>query len=130
MRHGLFLISAIALSMLLMAAKVAPPSSLEGYWKGPGTISAKSGTDRVLCRVRCKRSGGASFSFSAICTTEAGRYELSGQVTSAGGGRYIGTVHAGDSKQGGRVQISQSGKRLSVTASGSGGSARLTLSKL
>jgi hypothetical protein len=64
MRHGLFLISAIALSTLLMAAKAAPPSSLEGYWKASGTISAKSG------------------------------------------------------------------KRLSVTATGAGGSARLTLSKL
>lgn len=129
MRHGLLIISAIALSMLLVAAKAAPPSSLEGYWKGSGTISAKSGTDKVQCRVRCKRSGGTSFSFSATCTTEAGRYELSGHVTSAGGGRYTGTVQAGDAKGSGRVQLSQSGKRLSVTATGSGGSARLTLSR-
>jgi len=130
MRHGLFLISAIALSTLLMAAKAAPSSSLEGYWKGSGTISASSGTDRVQCRARCKRSGGTSFSFSATCTTEAGRYMLSGNVTSAGGGRYTGTVHAGESKDSGRVQLSQSGRHLSVTASGGGGSARLTLSKL
>jgi hypothetical protein len=130
MRHGLFLISAITLSTLLMAAKAAPPSSLEGYWKGSGTISAKSGTDRVLCRARCKKSGGTSFSFSATCTTEAGRYELSGHVTSAGGGRYTGTVHSGESKGSCRVQLSQSGRRLSVIATGGGGAASLTLSKL
>jgi hypothetical protein len=131
MHRGLVLISAIALSTLLIAAKAVPPSSLEGYWKGSGTISAKSGTDRVLCRVRCKRSGGTSFSFSATCTTEAGRYELSGHVTSAGGGRYTGTVLGGEGGEGsGRVHLIQRGKHLSVTASGHGGSAKLTLSKL
>jgi hypothetical protein len=130
MHRGLVLIFAIALSTLLMAAKAAPSSTLDGYWKGAGIISATSGTDRVQCRVRCKRSGGASFSFSATCTTEAGRYELSGQVRSAGGGRYTGTVHTASSKESGRIQLSQSGKRLSVTATGGGGSAQLTLSKL
>jgi hypothetical protein len=129
MHHRLILIAVIALSTLLMGAKAAPRSSLEGYWKGSGTISAKSGTDRVLCRASVRRSGGASFSFSATCTTESGRYQLSGTVRSAGGGRYSGTVQAGG-KGGGRVQISQSGKRASVTATGGGGSARLSLSKL
>jgi hypothetical protein len=129
MHHRLILIAVIALSTLLMGAKAAPRSSLEGYWKGSGTISAKSGTDRVLCRVRVKRSGGSSFSVSATCTTESGRYQLSGTVRSAGGGRYSGTVHAGG-KGGGRVHISQSGSRASVTATGGGGSARLSLSKL
>jgi hypothetical protein len=130
MRHGLIVSLVIGLTTLLIAAKATPPSSLEGYWKGSGTISASSGTDQVQCRARCKRSGGTSFSFSATCTTEAGRYELSGQVTSAGGGRYTGTVHAGDAKESGRVQLSQNGRHLSVTASGGGGSATLTLSKL
>jgi hypothetical protein len=54
------------------------------------------------------------------------RYELSGHVTSAGSGHYTGTVHGGESKDNGRLQLSQSGKSLSVTASGGGGSARLT----
>ena len=128
MRHGLLIISAIALSALLVAAKAVPTSSLEGYWKGSGTIRAKSGTDNVRCRVRVKKSGGATFSFSATCATESGRYELSGQVRGTGG-RYTGTVQAGNAKGGGRIQLSQSGRRLSVTASGSGGSARLSLSK-
>jgi hypothetical protein len=131
MRHNLFLIAAIALSTLLMAAKAAPSPSLEGYWKGSGTISAKSGTDRVQCRVSFRRSGGkSSFSFSATCTTEAGRYALSGHVTSVGGGRYTGTVSAGGSKESGRVQLIQRGRSLSVSASGGGGSARVNLSKL
>jgi hypothetical protein len=129
MRHSLLLVSAIALSTLLVAAK-AVPSSLEGYWKGSGTISAKSGTDRVQCRVSCRRSGGKSFSFSATCTTEAGRYTLSGHVTSVGGGRYTGTVSAGGSKESGRVQLIQRGRSLSVSAIGGGGSARVSLSKL
>jgi hypothetical protein len=131
MHRGLVLISAIALSTPLIAAKAIPPSSLEGYWKGSGTISAKSGTDRVLCRVRCKRSGATSFSLSATCNTEAGRYELSGHVTNAGGGRYTGTVLGGEGGEGsGGVRLIQHGKQLSVTASSQRGSARLTLSKL
>jgi len=128
MRHRLLLVFIIALSTLIMGAKAAPRSSLEGSWKGAGTISAKSGTDRVLCRARVRKSG-AAFSFSATCTTESGRYELSGTVRSAGGGRYSGTVQAGG-KGSGKVQISQSGRRASVTATGGGGSARLNLSKL
>jgi hypothetical protein len=129
MHRGLALIITIALSTLLIAAKAAPSSTLEGYWKGSGTISAKSGTDRVQYRVNCRRSGGKEFSFRATCTTESGHYALSGTVTGAGGGRYAGTVHAEGAKQSGRVQLVQSRNRLPVTASG-GGSARLALSQL
>jgi len=78
MHRGLALIITIALSTLLIAAGAAPSSTLEGYWKGSGTISAKSGTDRVQCRVICRRSGGKVFSFRATCTTESGHYALSG----------------------------------------------------
>jgi len=47
MHRGLALIITIALSTLLIAAKAAPSSTLEGYWKGSVTISAKCRTDRV-----------------------------------------------------------------------------------
>jgi len=40
MHRGLVLIFAVALSTLLVAAKAAPSSTLEGYWKGAGIISA------------------------------------------------------------------------------------------
>ena len=110
-----------------MAAKADPSFSFEGYWKGSGTISAKSGNDRGWNAACCGRSAGKSFSFSATRTTEAGRYKLSGHV-SVGGRRYTGMVSVGGSKESGRVQLIQRGRSLSVSATGGGGSARVNLS--
>ena len=77
----------VALSTLAVAA-----TSIEGSWIGPGTVSHGNNVDRVQCRVRYTKSSENSYATSSICTTENGRYEVSGHVTNMGGNRYQGTV--------------------------------------
>jgi hypothetical protein len=132
MRHGFALISIAAISALLLAAKVPPAPSLEGYWKGSGIVSHKGADDHVECRVRYARAGGRSFSYTATCATESGKYDLTGSVTSTGGSRYSGTVVGGSEggRETGRVLLIQRGKYLSVSVTSRSGSARMTLAKL
>ena len=131
MRHSFALISIAAISVLLIAAK-APASSLEGYWKGSGIVSHKGANDRVQCRVRYTRAGDRSFSYTANCATESGKYDLTGSVINTSGSRYSGTVIGGgqQGRETGRVFLIQRGKYLSVSVTSRRGSARITLIKL
>jgi hypothetical protein len=131
MRHSFALISIAAISTLLTAAK-APAPSLEGYWKGSGIVSHKGAEDRVECRVRYTRAGDRSFSYTATCAMESGKYDLTGSVTNTSGNRYSGTVVGGSegSRETGRVLLVQRGKYLSVSVTSRSGSARMTLAKL
>src|SRR6478672_9391145 len=112
------MLTCVALSTLALAA-----TSIEGSWIGSGTVSHRSNVDRVQCRVRYKKSSETS----SVCTTENGRYEISGHVTNIGGNRYQGTVTSGNET--GRVIIVHRGDQQSVTVTSPSGSATLTLSR-
>src|SRR5262245_64013517 len=126
MRHIVGLLSlmltCVALSTLAVAA-----SSIEGSWIGSGTVSRRGNVDRVQCRVRYSKSTQNSYATLSVCTTENGRYEISGHVTKLGGNRYQGTVTSGNET--GRVIMVHSGDRQSVTVTSPSGSAKLTLSR-
>jgi hypothetical protein len=128
---ALILTTILAISALLTAAK-EPAPSLEGYWKGSGIVSHKGANDRVECRVRYTRAGGGSFSYTATCAMESGKYDLTGSVTNTSSSRYSGTVVGGSegSRETGRVSLIQRGKALSVSVTSRSGSARMTLFKL
>ena len=130
MRHRFVVVSIAAISALFIAA--APLPSLEGYYKGSGTVTYTGGTDHAECRVRYTRASGSSFSYTATCTTGIGKYDLTGSVTNTSGSSYSGTV-SGSGKQGndtGHVIVVQHGTHLSVIATSQRGSARMTLTKL
>jgi hypothetical protein len=131
MRHGFALISIAAISALLAAAAPAAPS-LEGYWKGSGIVSHKGAEDRVECRVHYTRAGGKSFSYTATCAMESGKYGLTGSVTNTSGNRYSGTVVGGSEgeRETGHVLLIQRGHYLTVSVTSRSGSARMTLAKL
>ena len=119
--------------LLLMLTCVAPSilavavTSIEGSWIGSGTVSRGANVDRVQCRVRYTKSSEKTYATSSVCTTENGRYEISGHVTNIGGNRYQGTVMSG--KETGRVIMVHSGDRQSVTVTSPSGSAKITLSR-
>jgi len=119
--------------LLLMLTCVAPSilavavTSIEGSWIGSGTVSRGANVDRVQCRVRYTKSSENSYATSSVCTTENGRYEISGHVTNIGGNRYQGTVTSGNET--GRVIMVHSGDRQSVTVTSPSGSAKITLSR-
>ena len=113
------MLTCVALSTLSDAA--------QGSWIGSGTVSHRGNVDRVQCRVRYTKSSENSYATSSVCTTENGRYEISGHVTKLGGNRYQGTVTSGNET--GRVLMVLSGDRQSVTVTSPSGSAKLTLSR-
>ena len=115
-------LTCVALSTLAVAA-----TSIEGTWIGSGTVSRGANVDRVQCRVRYTKSSENSYATSSVCTTENGRYEISGHVTKIGGNRYQGTVTSGNKT--GRVIMVHSGDRQSVTVTSPSGSAKVTLSR-
>ena len=124
MRH-ILIVSLIALGAALTPALAA--SSLQGQWRGPGTVSHRNTADRVNCRVSFQRLSNTSFSVSSQCATQTGRYDVTGRVV-GGGNRYSGPVQG----QGvtGTAVIVQQGNRLSVTVTSRRGSAKLSLSRL
>ena len=127
-RFALILI--VAMSALLIAASPAVPS-LEGDWKGSGTVSNNVAADHAECRVRYTRSGDRRFSYTATCTAKSGKYDLTGSVTNTSGSNYSGTVMGGGQESGtGHVFLVQHGKHLSVIATNQRGMARLSLVKL
>ena len=79
------MLTCVALSTLAVAV-----TSIEGSWIGSGTVSHRSNVDRVQCRVRYTKSSEKTYATSSVCTTENGRYEVSGHVTNIGGNRYQG----------------------------------------
>lgn len=131
MRNGFALISIAAIGALLIAAKARAPS-LEGDWKGSGVVSNNILADHAECEVRYSRAGDRSFSYTATCTTESGKYDLTGSVTNTSGGLYSGTVVSGgqQDRETGHVLLIQRGRYLSVSVTSSSGSAHITLAKL
>jgi hypothetical protein len=125
MRHSLIL-SLIALGTAFAPA-LAAPATLAGSWHGSGTVTSRNNTDAVQCHVRFTKVAGASFDISSQCTTDTGRYDISGRVDASGGNRYSGWVES--NKERGNVVIIQNGNVLSVTVTGGKGSGRLTLSR-
>jgi len=116
------MLTCVALNTLADAA-----SSIEGSWIGSGTVSHRGNVDQVQCRVRYTKSSEKSYAVSSVCTTENGRYDISGHVTNSGGNRYQGTVTSGN--ESGSVVVVHRGDQQSVTVTSPGGSAKLALSR-
>ena len=128
MRYGPVLVLAFLLSAMLGTANAAPPT-LEGYWTGNGTVSYKGSVDQVRCRVRYKKAGGKSFTYSSTCATENGRYQLNGRISRSSSNRYTGSVTSDGHKGTGKVLLLQRGNRLTVTVTSGQGSAKISLLK-
>jgi hypothetical protein len=125
MRH-ILIVSLIAMGVALTPALAA--SSLQGQWRGTGTVTYGDKKDSVRCRVSFQKLSATAFSVSSQCATETGHYNAAGRVVASGTNRYSGRVE-GEGVTG-TVAIVQSGSRLSVTVSSQRGSAKLSLSKL
>ena len=121
----------VFLSALFICASLtvadAAPTSIAGSWSGTGTVGYRGSVDKVRCRARFTKTSGQSFAVTSVCTTANGHYDISGNVTSTGGGRYRGTVISGNAS--GRVVLFHRGTHLSVSVTGRRGSAQIRLSR-
>ena len=101
-----------------LTAAEAAPASIAGSWSGTGTVGYRGSVDKVRCHARFTKTSAKSYAVSSVCTTANGRYEITGNVTSTGGGRYRGTVMSG--KVSGRVVLFNRGTHLSVSVTSRG----------
>src|SRR5262245_44524317 len=122
-----FLIVVLLVSCAAFAPALAA-TSLQGQWRGSGVVTHRNAKDAVRCRVSFQRLSATAFSVSSQCTTETGRYDVTGRVAAAGSNRYSGPVQ-GQGVSGVAVVVVR-GNRLSVTVSSKRGSASLSLSRL
>ena len=120
-------ILALAILGIVLTPALAASATLAGSWSGSGTISYRKNIDAVRCHARFTKVGGASFEISSQCTTDSGRYDITGRVNASSANRYSGWVESNGER--GNVVIVQSGNRLSVTVSAGKGSGRLSLSR-
>jgi hypothetical protein len=122
----IILLSSLVTCGLLTVAEAAP-ASIAGSWAGSGTFAYRGSVDRVYCRSHFTKTSAKSFAVSSVCTAANGRYEIAGNVTNTGGGRYRGTVLSGNVR--GRVTLFYSGRQMSVTVTSQKGSAQITLAR-
>ena len=126
MRYIVGLLS-LMLTCLALSTPAVAATSIESSWIGSGTVSRGANVDRVQCHVRYTKSSENGYATSSVCTTENGRYEISGHVKNIGGDRYQGTVTSGNET--GRVIMVHHADQQSVTVTSPSGSAKLTLSR-
>jgi hypothetical protein len=123
----------LALALLLAGmGGAAPPAaqsaSLEGSWRGGGSVSFATGQrERAECRVRYSRASATSYNLTATCATPSGRATQTATVRQVGGNSYRGTFHNSEHNVSGTIFITAAGNRQSVRLTSDAGQASFEL---
>jgi hypothetical protein len=121
---------ALASATIVVVPDSASAQSLEGSWSGGGRVQFASGeTERARCRAQFRREGGNSFSMSAVCATQSARVQQTAVVTRIAPNRFSGEFFNQEYGISGSIRITYSGRSISASLTGGGGSAQFTLSR-
>ena len=128
-RHAAML-SIAALPVLgFVGPSTAEPGGLTGSWSGGGWVSFSSGAkEKARCHARYSGSGG-SYSVTATCATASGKASQTATVYKTGGNSYKGSFVNSQYNIRGSIRVVVHGKSQSVSLSGDGASAQLSLSR-
>ena len=128
-RHAAML-SIAALPVLgFVGPSTAEPGGLSGSWSGGGWVSFSSGSkEKARCHARYSGSGG-SYSVTATCATASGKASQTATVYKTGGNSYKGSFVNSQYNIRGSIRVVVHGKSQSVSLSGDGASAQLSLSR-
>lgn len=109
-------------------AQSAQPVSLEGSWRGSGSVAFASGQrERAECRARYHRASGASYTVTATCATPSGRATQTATLRHMGGNTYQGRFHNSEYDVSGTIYVTVGGNRQSVRLTSESGSASFEL---
>jgi hypothetical protein len=107
----------------------ADSASLSGSWSGGGWVSFASGSkEKARCRAHYS-GGGGSYTVSATCATSSGKASQTATVHRVAANRYRGSFYNSDFNVRGSIRVVVHGRSQSVSLSGDGASASLSLSK-
>jgi hypothetical protein len=119
---------------LLMAGLAAPheaaaqSASLEGSWRGGGSVAFASGQqERAQCRAQYRRASGNAYTVTATCATPSGRATQTATLRQVGGNTYQGQFRNTEYDVSGTISVTVSGNRQSVRLTGDAGSAAFEL---
>ncbi len=129
MRYILAGLLILALGPLARVA-YAKPAAIVGAWVGDGSVRLKSGqVEKVRCRLSYQKDTGRTYILSATCSTTNGIFKQSGRVVQLKRNTYSGRLYSTQYSVSGRVTISISGRRQTLSVSSEKGSGRLILRK-
>lgn len=127
----LALLPLTALIVTGAVAKTTPDSgSLAGSWSGGGWVSFANGNkEKARCHANYSRAGGDAYTLSATCATSGGKASQTATVYKVSDGRYRGSFFNSDFNVRGTIRVAVHGSSQSVSLSGDGASASLSLSR-
>jgi hypothetical protein len=124
-----------ALALPLLAVGFAPPhgaaaqsASLEGSWRGGGSVAFTSGpSERAQCRAQYRRASVNAYTVTATCATPSGRATQTATLRRVGDNTYQGRFRNAEYDVSGTIVVTVSGNRQSVRLTGDAGSAAFEL---
>ncbi|HEY1244765.1 MAG TPA: hypothetical protein VGF29_08025 [Hyphomicrobiaceae bacterium] len=109
-------------------AQSAQPVTLEGSWRGGGSVAFASGQrERAECRAHYHRASSTSYTVTAICATPSGRATQTATLRHVGGNTYQGRFHNSEYDVSGTIHVTVGGNRQSVRLTSESGSASFEL---
>jgi hypothetical protein len=128
-RAGVLAITAMGVVALVGPSEAEPGSGLAGSWSGGGWVSFASGSkERARCHARYT-GGGSTYKVTATCATSSGKASQTATVYKVGGSSYRGSFHNAEFNVRGTIRVVLKGKRQTVSLSGDGASASLSLTR-
>jgi hypothetical protein len=122
---------ALSLSMIGLAAShgaAAESASLEGSWRGGGSVAFTSGArERAQCRAQYRRASVNAYTVTATCATPSGRATQTATLRRVGDNAYQGQFRNAEYDVSGTIRVTVSGNRQSVRLTGDSGSAAFEL---
>ena len=128
MGPGLLAIPLLIASLAASDHVTAQSASLEGAWRGGGSVAFGSGQrERAECRAQYRRASGTSYTVTATCATPSGRATQTATVRQVGGNTYQGQFHNSEYDVSGMILVTVNGNRQSVRLTSDTGSASFEL---
>jgi len=107
----------------------AEPGGLAGSWSGGGWVSFASGSkEKARCHAHYS-GGGGSYTVTATCATASGKASQTATVYKVSGTAYRGSFVNSQYNIHGSIRVVVHGKSQSVSLSGDGTAAQLSLSR-
>ena len=126
--HALFI--GVGLVGLWTAPK-AESASLDGSWRGTGTVSFFLGTtEHTRCRASYTHTSETSYSVTAVCMTSSGKAAQTAILRLNGENRYIGNFHNREYNVSGTISVVVRGATQFVTLTSDTASGSMTLTRL
>lgn len=123
--------AALAVPLLIASLATSGPAlaqSLEGAWRGGGSVAFASGQqERARCRAQYRRAPGSAYSVTATCATPSGRATQTAIVHRVGGNTYQGRFHNSEYNVSGTISVVVGRNRQSVQLLSDSGSASFEL---